>query len=77
MWPRISTGYVADGIGRKAAGEPRITPHNVIKRVMMASLEAAPAIGLGTEYRVSGRDAVGAALIADSVVAHMAAFPAV
>jgi hypothetical protein len=76
-WPRISTGYVADGIGLEAAGEPRITPHDVIKRVMAAPLEAVPAVGLGTEYRVSGQGAVGAALVADDVVAHLAAFPAV
>jgi hypothetical protein len=68
---------VADGIGRNATGEPRLTPHDVMKRVMSAPLEVVAAVGLGTEYRVSGRDAVGAALVANNVVAHLAAFPAV
>ena len=76
-WPRISTGYAADGIGRKGNGEPRIAPDDLIKRILAAPIETAPAIGLGTEYRVGGEHAVGAALVADEVVAHLAAFPAV
>ncbi len=76
-WPRISTGYVADAIGRKAAGDLRITPADVMERVMAAALEPAPPVGLGVEYRLGGAQAVGAALVVGDVVAHLVAFPAV
>jgi hypothetical protein len=36
----------------------------------------APAIGLGTEFRLHGGEVVGAALVAGDRVAHLAAFPA-
>jgi hypothetical protein len=38
-------------------------------------VEAAPAVGLGVEYRLAGTQAVGAALVADGRLAHLMAFP--
>jgi len=76
-WPRIVSGYVADAIGREPAGALRVTPGEVIEHVMSASLDAVPPVALGVEYRVGGEHAVGAALVVEDVVAHLAAFPAV
>jgi hypothetical protein len=76
-WPRLSTGYVADGLGRDATDELRVTPKAVVTTVMAMAAETAPAVGLGTEYRLNGKAAIGATLVADDVVAHLAAFPAV
>jgi hypothetical protein len=72
-WRRISTGYLADALGREA-GEPRIAPADVIERVRGATVEAVPAVGLGREYRLGGGQVVGVALVVDEVVALLAAF---
>ena len=39
-------------------------------------VEAAPAVGLGVEYRLTGLQTAGAALVAEERVAHLMAFPA-
>ena len=73
-WRRIGTGYLADALGREAGGEPRIAPADVVERVRAATVEPVPAVGLGREYRLGGGHVVGAALVVDEVVAHLAAF---
>jgi hypothetical protein len=75
-WPRTSTGYIADALGREATDALRPTPTEAIARVLAATLEPAPPLGAGAEYRIVGREAVGAALVVDGIVAHVAAFPA-
>jgi len=76
-WRRISTGYIADALGRKASNALQYTPAETIARVLAATLEPAPAVGLGAEYRINGNEAVGAALVVDGLVVHLATFPAV
>jgi hypothetical protein len=74
-WPRLLTGYAADALGLTPAGADP-DPGDVLARIMAATLEPAPAIGLGTEFRLDGGGVVGAALVAEDRVAHLAAFPA-
>jgi hypothetical protein len=38
-------------------------------------VETAPAVGLGTEYRLTGARMTGAVLVSDDHVAHLMAFP--
>lgn len=52
-------------------------PGAVLRRLSACPVEATPAVGLGTEYRLTGETTAGAALIADDRVAHLMAFPVV
>lgn len=76
-WPRLSTGYIADGIDADGNGQPRVLPAEVLARVAASRLENAPTIGLGAEYRFDGNEVAGAALVVDELVAHLAVFPGV
>lgn len=76
-WSRLSTGYIADAIDADGNALPRVSPAEVLTRVAAARLEKAPTIGLGVEYRLDGKEATGAALVVDDLVAHLAAFPPV
>ena len=76
-WRRISTGYIADSLGRTETPALRQMPAQVIARVQAATLAPAPLVGIGTELRIDGSEAIGAALVVDGTVAHLAAFPAV
>jgi len=77
VWPRLCAGYAADAIRRKPSGRLTPSPSTVLRRVSGCPVEAAQAVGLGTEYRLTGHTTVGAALIADGHVAHLMAFPVV
>ena len=46
------------------------------RRLRIRPVELAPAVGLGTEYRLTGLKTAGAALVADDCVVHLMAFPA-
>jgi hypothetical protein len=77
-WPRLCAGYVSDAIGvPPATNQATIPTHAEMLRMLTGcDLMPAPAVGLGTEYRLSGARAVGAVLVADGCVAHLMAFPA-
>jgi hypothetical protein len=59
------------------AARKAIAPAAVVERVLSASVEPAPPLGLGQEYRIGSGHVVGAALVVHELVAHLAAFPAV
>ena len=74
-WPRLCAGYAADAIGRKPGVRLVPGPHAVLERIAACPAEPAPAVGLGTEYRLAGGQAHGAALVAEDRVAHLMVFP--
>jgi hypothetical protein len=74
-WERLATGYLADGIGRAPGSRLAPSPRTVLRRLAGCPAEAAPAVGLGHEYRLIGPDASGAVLVLDDLVAHLMAFP--
>ena len=73
-WPRLCAGYAADAIGRKPGARLAPSPHAVLAGIAACSAEPAPAVGLGTEYRLAGGQAQGAALVAEDRVAHLMVF---
>jgi len=77
VWPRLCAGYAADAIRRKSSSRLTPSPSAVLRRLSGCPVEAGQAVGLGTEYRLTGQRTVGAALIADDRVAHLMAFPVV
>jgi hypothetical protein len=77
VWPRLCAGYAADAIRRKPSDRLTPSPSAVLRRLSGCPVEAAQAVGLGTEYRLAGPRTAGAALIADDRVAHLMAFPVV
>jgi hypothetical protein len=48
----------------------------ILARLAATPIEPAPAVGLGQEFRLVGREVLGAALVMDDRLAHLAAFPA-
>lgn len=45
-----------------------------LKRIAACNAESYPAVGLGTEFRLEGKDIIGSALVHEGVVIHMACF---
>jgi hypothetical protein len=74
-WPRLCAGYVADAIGRKPEAGQRLEAGAVLEELVRGQVEAAPAVGLGEEYRLGSGGLAGAALVAQGRVAHLMAFP--
>ena len=74
-WPRLCAGYAADAVGRAPNGRAIRNPGAVLGTLLRFAAEAAPAVGLGDEYRVIGARMTGAALVAEDRVAHLMAFP--
>ena len=64
-------------LGSKDGEALRLAPAAVVETLAAATLESSPPLGLGQEYRVGGKQAVGAALVVEDLVAHLAVFPAV
>jgi hypothetical protein len=75
-WPRLSAGYVVEGVGRSPEGMRVPAPDQALRGVGGAPVERAAAVGLGVEYRLDGGEVVGAALVVEDRLAHLAAFPA-
>ena len=73
---RLGVGYAADAIGRKPSARLTPSPGTVLQRLAACPVELAPAVGLGTEYRLTGLKTAGAALVAEDRVVHLMAFPA-
>jgi hypothetical protein len=74
-WPRLVSGYITDAIGHLPK-PVRPDWSDVRRAVLRAPAEGAPAVALGVEQRLTGRDIVGAALVVDERVVHLMAFPA-
>jgi hypothetical protein len=74
-WLRLGAGYAIEAIGRERTTLFAAEPPALLDRLANASVEPAPAVGLGLEYRLDGT-VVGAALVVDAEVAHLEAFPA-
>jgi len=75
-WTRLCSGYAADAIGRKPGAPLTPDPGDVLQRVAACPVEPAPAVGLGSEYRLTGPTIAGAALVVEDRLAHLMAFPA-
>ena len=75
-WPRLCAGYAGDAIGSPESGSPAAGPEAILARLAATPIEPAPAVGQGQEFRLMGNDVLGAALVMDARLAHLAAFPA-
>jgi hypothetical protein len=53
-WPRLCAGYAADAIETPQSGMPVEDPGVILARVAATPIEAAPAAGLGQEFRLAG-----------------------
>jgi len=74
--PKLVRSYALDAIDRKRS-RPPVTPHD--GRVLIDAISASqssvfPAVGEGEDVRLSGRDVIGAALIARGRAIHLCAF---
>ena len=76
-WSRLCAGYAADAIGKRPGSRLTPSPGAVLQRLRACPVELAQAVGLGSEYRLTGLRTAGAVLVADDRVAHLMAFPAV
>jgi hypothetical protein len=74
LWPGVYAGYAADAFGERPRKRLLPSPTTCMESVIRSEVEPAAAVGLGVEYRLTGRTA-GAALEVDAVVAHLMAFP--
>ena len=76
LWDRLSDAYFFDALRDPAAAKP--TPashaHKFIERLSSAAKPRIPALALGDELEISGEGLVGAALLYDGGVCHLAAF---
>jgi hypothetical protein len=75
VWPRLCAGYAADAIGSPEGDTPAEGAQAVLARLAGTPIEPAPTVGLGREFRLVGREVLGAALAVDDRLAHLAAFP--
>ncbi len=73
-WPRLCAGYAADAIGRKPGCRLTRSPGAVLRALSSCPAETTSAVGVGTEYRLTGARMAGAALVAEDRVAHLMAF---
>ena len=81
LFPKLLRSYGLDALesaGReKPAKETRISAaiaDAFLKRISSAKVEEFPALGEGTDLRLSGRNMTGAALAADGHIIHLSAF---
>jgi hypothetical protein len=76
LWSRLSDAYFFDALRDPAAAPP--TPadhaHRFIERLGSAAKPRIPALALGEELEIAGEGLVGAALLHDGGLCHLAAF---
>ncbi len=76
LWDRLSDAYFFDALRDPAAAKP--TPashaHRFIERLGSAAKPRIPALALGDELEITGEGLVGAALLYDGGICHLAAF---
>lgn len=75
---KIIRSYVMEALieEESPAAPPKKPEHaqEFLKRVAACTAESYPAVGLGTEFRLEGKDIIGSALVYEGVVIHMACF---
>ena len=59
----------------KPSGQAR-TVGGLLGQILSMRIERFPGVGLGEELRLRDNETVGAALVADGILAHLMAFPA-
>ena len=77
MLPKLVRSYAIDAIetARRDDGRPGAdAARSFVDRVAEAEVETYPAVGLGTDIRLAARGLVGAGLVHDDVLIHLAAF---
>jgi hypothetical protein len=74
-WSRLLPGYAMDALLAGAAAEPRETPAERLEAILGAPVEIFPAVGVGEDHRFRTDGLVGSALVAESRLAHLMAFP--
>jgi hypothetical protein len=82
LWERLVPSYAVEAIaaGRRAPGisTPEISPADAaafVRSVVDATMTEHPAVGRGTEVRITGEVFTGAALEAERAILHLALFP--
>ncbi len=76
LWDRLSDAYLFDALRDPAAVPPTPIGHatKFIERLSGAAKPRIPALALGEELEISGEGLVGAALLYDGDLCHLAAF---
>ena len=76
LWDRLSDAYFFDALRDPAAAQPTPVDHaqRFIERLGSAAKPRIPALALGDELEITGEGLVGAALLYDGGICHLAAF---
>jgi hypothetical protein len=77
--PKLVRSYAVDAIdrrGKPSRARARRTPQAFANAVGSTPTSVFPAIGEGSDVRLTGTDVAGAALVAGGRVIHLSAFPA-
>ena len=76
LWDRLSDAYLFDALRDPAAAPPTPLGHAqaFVERLSSAAKPRIPALALGDELEIGGGGIVGAALLYDGGICHLAAF---
>ncbi len=76
LWNRLSDAYFFDALRDPAAAKPTPADHaqRFIERLGSAAKPRIPALALGEELEIASEELVGAALLYDGGICHLAAF---
>jgi hypothetical protein len=74
-WPRLLSGYAMDALWSEVPATPDENPQERLDALLRVGVELFTGVGMGEEYRFRTRTIVGAALVAEGVVAHLMMFP--
>jgi hypothetical protein len=76
LWDRLSDAYFFDALRSPSAAPPTPVDHaqRFIERVGSAATPRVPALALGEELEIASEGIVGAALLYDGGLCHLAAF---
>lgn len=73
-WPRLVRSYALEALAAAPAAPSRDAAQDLLQRSITAERAAFTSPGLGQDVRISGNGVVGAALVWDNVVVHLALF---
>jgi hypothetical protein len=77
---KLLAGYALDALSEPADQAFQAPTPDAVQRLLAdlagGQVQSYPAIGAGTDLRLSGRDCVGGGLLVDGTLVHLAAFPA-
>jgi hypothetical protein len=81
MLSKLTRSYAIDAMDTPTTLNPGSKPSTLVargflERLTRADAEAYPAVGLGTEIRLSAQQVIGAGLVEEQRVVHLAAFSA-